>query len=140
MNKLAKKDIVKIINDYQLYSYDILKNFVIENKNVFSFYDLSLIIELSNQKRNETNAYYTNDFLISYIINYLPNFEGKDTISIIEPSVGAGNFMPYLFEKYKDKKQVYLIVVDIDRDILNLLKIIYSPENIPNNPESPADY
>lgn len=133
MNKLAKKDIVKIINDYQLYSYDILKKFVIENKNVFSFYDLSLIIELSNQKRNETNAYYTNDFLISYIINYLPNFEGKDTISIIEPSVGAGNFMPYLFEKYKDKKQVSLIVVDIDRDILNLLKIIYSPENIPNN-------
>ena len=31
MNKLAKKDIVKIINDYQLYSYDILKKFVILN-------------------------------------------------------------------------------------------------------------
>ena len=44
MNKLAKKDIVKIINDYQLYSYDILKKFVIENKNVFSFYDLSLLL------------------------------------------------------------------------------------------------
>lgn len=52
---------------------------------------------MANLKRQSHSAYYTNKFIIQEILDVLPNFE-KKTISIIEPSVGAGNFLPFILE------------------------------------------
>ena len=62
----------------------------------------------------------------------LPELE-TDEISIVEPSVGSGNFLPFVFKKYADKKLVNFTVVDIDEDVIETLKILYDKKNIPSN-------
>jgi DNA (cytosine-5)-methyltransferase 1 len=52
-------------------------------------------VELCNAKREENAAYYTNKFLVNEIMDILPDF-GKDELRIIEPSVGAGGFLPFI--------------------------------------------
>ena len=62
---------------------------------------------------------------------------GKNEIRIIEPSVGAGNFIPFLIKRYEDVGHVILDVVDIDRDsvetVRQILKKIHVPENFTIN-------
>lgn len=128
---LDEKEIKKLILDNRLVNFDNLKNFLITNIDNFNLSTISRIIEYSNTKRTTNSAYFTNKFIIQEIIKYLPDFE-KDNISIVEPSVGAGNFLPFLFIKYAKKKEVNLKVVDIDDKALELLKIIYN-NRIPKN-------
>lgn len=129
---LSYNDAIQLIEKHNLFKFLDLKEFILNNKTTMSLSDLSLLIELSNNNREKHSAYYTNDFIIEEIMALLPSFQDKSTISIIEPSVGAGNFLPFLFEKYKEKEQINIKVVDIDHNIIELLKLIYN-ENIPEN-------
>jgi adenine-specific DNA-methyltransferase len=44
--------------------------------------------------KKKRGSYYTPDFLASFIMEYLaPNFQAKKAVSILEPSVGDGNFI-----------------------------------------------
>ena len=51
-------------------------------------------------------------------------FLWKKKIRILEPSVGIGNFIPLLIEKYKDKDEVIFDLVDIDNNCFVVLKNI----------------
>lgn len=99
------------------------------NKTPYSI--LSRIVEVSNANKNHTSAFYTSKNICYTLIKELPDFSEKENISILEPSVGMGNFIPLLVERYKNKK-INLDVVDIDKNILNLLKIIIEKQNFPN--------
>ena len=57
-----------------------------------------MIIEYANAKRQKNSAYFTNKYIIQTIFENLPEFEA-DEISIIEPSVGSGNFPSFHFQK-----------------------------------------
>ncbi len=127
---LTETEIKKIITEKNLDVFDNLKQFILDSKETLSLSTLSLVIEMANLKRQSHSAYYTNKFIIQEILDVLPNFE-KKTISIIEPSVGAGNFLPFIFRKYADKL-INLTVIDIDPDILELLKLLYD-NNLPSN-------
>ena len=105
---------------------------IIENKNIICDSCLSRIIELANILREEKSAYYTNKFIVQRVVDDLPEFK-KDEITIIEPSIGIGNFLPLLFKKYETVKKVNLILIDIDSNIIELLKLIYDNERIPSN-------
>lgn len=120
---LSEFDVEKLIIDERLDNFESLKSFILENRNKFSLSTLSSIIELANSKRQNNSAYFTNKFIIQEILEDLPNFE-KNNISIIEPSVGSGNFLPFIFHKYADK-QIDLTVVDVDKEVLELLKLLY---------------
>ena len=45
---------------------------------------LQRVVELCNEKRNENAAFYTNKFMISEIMDALPEFS-NETLRIIEP-------------------------------------------------------
>lgn len=128
---LHEKEIKKLILEYNLENFENLKNYIEHNVNILNLSTLSRIIEYANIKRTTNSAYFTNKFIIQEIVEYLPDFE-KDKISIIEPSVGAGNFLPFLFRKYAKKKEVNLKVIDIDERALELLKILYK-DKVPKN-------
>lgn len=128
---LNHSEIISIIEKENLYKAANLKNFVKREKERLELGFLSRIIELANNNRETHSAYYTNDFIIKDIIDLLPEFSDKDEISIIEPSVGAGNFLPYLFAKYRNKK-VKLILIDIDKDIIDILSLLYE-DKAPSN-------
>ena len=128
---LNHSEIISIIEKENLYKASNLKNFVKREKERLELGFLSRIIELANNNRETHSAYYTNDFIIKDIIDLLPEFSDKDEISIIEPSVGAGNFLPYLFAKYRNKK-VKLTLIDIDKDIIDILSLLYE-DKAPSN-------
>ncbi len=128
---LNHSEIISIIEKENLYKASNLKNFIKREKERLELGFLSRIIELANNNRETHSAYYTNDFIIKDIIDLLPEFSDKDEIRIIEPSVGAGNFLPYLFAKYRNKK-VKLTLIDIDKDIIDILSLLYE-DKAPSN-------
>lgn len=130
--KLTYRDIKEIIEENKLDENSNLKKYLYESKNRLSLSTLSMIIEYANAKRQKNSAYFTNKHIIQDIFENLPELEAEE-ISIIEPSVGSGNFLPFIFKKYANKKLVNLTLVDIDEYAIETLKILYDEKNIPSN-------
>lgn len=91
--------------------------------------------EYLNPNRDLTAAFYTDTMICKWIVAELPDFNDKTHIQILEPSVGAGNFLPFLAEKYKDKEIVEFYLIDIDENELKIAELIfetYFREKYPN--------
>lgn len=125
-------EINRLINENGLDSQDKLKEFVKFNPQKLDIASLMRITELCNAKREENAAFYTNKFLVNEVMGNLPNFS-KNEVRILEPSVGAGSFIPFLFKRYEDVPHVILDVVDIDEDSIETLKLIIERIGIPQN-------
>lgn len=122
----------KIIKDHNLTDKHELKKFISSDPLQLGLLGLQRITELCNAKRSENAAFYTNKFIISEIMDSLPDFS-KETLRIIEPSVGAGSFLPLLIKKYEHIPNVIIDVVDIDEDSIELLEILIPKMNVPQN-------
>ena len=137
---LSKKDLnipVRLnglIESYNLNNTDELIDFIKNNPEDLSFSTLARIAELSNSKRENTAAYYTNKSILNEIYRELPDIS-KDTVTILEPSVGIGNFLPFIFRKYEDKRKIQIDVVDIDNRSLDILKCLLVYYDCPKNVE-----
>lgn len=125
-------ELAKIISSHDLSDETSISCFVRENPLDLSVSDLQRIAELCNAKREENAAYYTNKFIINEVMNQLPDFT-KDELRILEPSVGAGAFIPFIFKKYDGVKHVTLDLVDIDANSISILKAILSKIKKPKN-------
>ena len=119
--QLSSKEISILTNKQNLLE------FLQKNKEQISISSLSHLVEYVNN--NENSAYFTNKFIINEIIKSLPTFD-KERITIIEPSVGSGNFLPAIFKKYENIKNVDLKIIDINQNLLDIIKILYE---IPSN-------
>ncbi|MDO8668348.1 MAG: DNA cytosine methyltransferase [bacterium] len=108
-------------------------DFIKKNKAVYDLPEVLKISELANTKRQDHAAYYTRQDICFSLINELPNLLNKDEINILEPSVGAGNFLPLLFKKYKHAKKINIDVIDIDKNSITILKEILGITKIPKN-------
>lgn len=113
---------------------DRLIDFIAKNPLNLGSASLARITELTNSKRENNAAYYTNKFIINEIYKRLPDFD-KDEIFILEPSVGVGNFLPFIYKKYEEIKKVYIDVVDIDEKNLAILKLLLDKQQKPENIE-----
>ncbi|WP_163535356.1 DNA cytosine methyltransferase [Helicobacter suis] len=126
-----KKEIFELIHAQDLRNIEHLKKFIDKNKGIISQASLAHIAEIANLKRSQNAAYFTNKFILNEIAKALPTFN-RDTLTIVEPSVGCGNFLPILFKKYAHVKQVVLKLIDIDLQNLEILKLLhrdYVPKN-----------
>lgn len=81
--------------------------------------------EFLNPNRDLTAAFYTDTAICKKIMAELPDFTEKDHIRILEPSVGAGNFLPFIAEKYKSKRILELYLIDIDDNELRIAELIF---------------
>ena len=117
---------------YELTEEDKLEQFIKKNPLNFGGATLSRIAELTNSQRENNSAYYTNKFILNEIYKELPEFD-KDEIYILEPSVGVGNFLPFIFRKYEGQRLVHLDVADIDATNLAILKMLLEKQQIPEN-------
>jgi DNA (cytosine-5)-methyltransferase 1 len=129
-----ENQIKKIIDDKKLDIEENLKDFIKENvKGDLSYAELAKIVELSNAQRLKHAAYYTRQDICFTIIKDLPDASKFEKLSILEPSVGAGNFIPLIVEKYKTVKEVEIDVIDIDKNALDVLKLLLKRLNIQKN-------
>lgn len=91
--------------------------------------------EYLNPNRDLNAAYYTDNSICEYIFRELPDFEDRNHIRVLEPSAGAGNFLPFIVEKYKDKKFLEIYLIDIDEKQLKIAELIFNTyyrEKYPN--------
>ena len=131
-NHLSSTKINSVIAQYDLISVDNLLGFIIDNPLNLGIATISRIAELTNSSRENNAAYYTNKYIINEIYKELPNIT-KEEIYILEPSVGVGNFLPFLYKKYESIKQINLDVVDIDANNIQILKLLISKYGMPKN-------
>ena len=129
--RLGKKKIIDIINDYNLMNTEEIKNFIDSNELNLSLSSLSRIAEMANTRRTEDAAYYTSKTLITEIINSLPDTD-KDEIRILEPSVGVGNFIPLILKKFEGKKIIFDLV-DIDASSLEIANTLLTKLQVGGN-------
>ena len=130
--RVTPADINKYIAQYSLENGEAINQFIEENPENLELPELQRVVELCNAKREENAAYYTNKFIVNEIMNVLPDF-GKDEIRILEPSVGAGGFIPFIFKRYEGVKHVILDLVDIDSDSIETLKLLRKKMDVPSN-------
>lgn len=136
--KIHSKDVTdaqikQFITSNQLDIQENLKAFLKDNLDKFSYPELAKIVELANAERLKHAAYYTRQDICFTIIKDLPDASKFENLSIIEPSVGAGNFLPLLIEKYKTVKSVEIDVVDIDKNAIDILKLLVKKISLPSN-------
>lgn len=133
LDNLKHADIKKIIDERSLSVTENLISFIDEEFNNYSLENIFLIAEHSNSARQKTSAYFTRKDIAFTVVNDLPQLKKKKKIRILEPSVGVGNFIPLLFEKYAEKVEVILDVCDIDSNSLEVFKTILKKHGKPNN-------
>ena len=98
-----------------------------------NFPQISRIVEMANSERDETAAYYTRQDVCYAIVNNLPEAKNFTSLSILEPSIGVGNFLPSLIEKYSAVSSVEIDVVDINPNSIEILKEMVKHISIPKN-------
>lgn len=121
----------KQLKSMKFSSKDELCTFIKENSSNFSPYSLMTLAELTNTNRTANNAYYTNKSLITQILLNVTLPE-KDTLRILEPSVGIGNFIFPLIKKYENLNLI-IDAVDIDRDSLEIFNIFIEKFKLSDN-------
>ena len=121
----------KIVSENNFTDTKSLIAFITENPMNLSVSALSKIAELSNTRRTDNAAYFTSKPLITEIMQLLPNTQ-KNTVRVLEPSVGVGNFIPLILKKFEEKN-IELDVVDIDSDSILVLKALLDKYHVPKN-------
>lgn len=121
----------RIVNETNFENVDDIIGFITENPLNLSNSALSRIAELSNTRRTDDGAFYTNKALITEMLKHLPETE-KDEIRILEPSAGVGNFIPLVIKKFEGKRLI-IDMVDLDPCSTRISKVLMGKYGIPEN-------
>ncbi|MDR3272412.1 MAG: Eco57I restriction-modification methylase domain-containing protein, partial [Flavobacteriaceae bacterium] len=128
----TEQEITALIEKKKLVENGNLLKFISENKTM-NFAILSKIAELANAQRYNNAAYYTRQDICFSIVKNLPEAKTYTSLNILEPSIGVGNFLPALINKYKTVPIVNIDVVDIDKNSIELLKELIKKIDVPRN-------
>lgn len=131
---LTDPEVHKLIESESLDDVGAIFSFLKENIDIYGVSTISKIAEYANAKREHNAAFFTDKTITTEIVKLLPNIE-KEEIHILEPSVGTGNFISFIVKKYAYAKKVIIDVVDIDNNVIEILRLITSRLNIPQNIE-----
>lgn len=129
---LTEVEAKDIIEHRKLAEIENLLKFIKAN-NSYKFAELSKIAELANAQRENNAAYYTRQDTCYTMVSKLPDAKKYTTLNILEPSVGVGNFLPTLIQKYADVPVVNIDVVDIDKNSISILQALVEKINITQN-------
>lgn len=120
-----KKEIAEFIKKYSLKNLEDLSATIEMYKDQLNPELIYIAADLLNPNKDSTAAYYTDSIICKEIFKELPNFDDKEHIQILEPSVGAGAFLPFIAEHFKSKQIVEIWINDIDQYELKLAKLIF---------------
>lgn len=130
-----KKELEYFLKKYNIENLQNLRECIIKYGKKLDADKIYSIAELLNPNKDINSAYFTDKIICDEIFKILPKLENKKHIRILEPSVGAGAFLPFIAEHFKSKEIVEIWINDIDKDELMLAKLIfdtYYREKYPN--------
>lgn len=129
---LVDAEVKKLIDTTDLSSLNSIIGYISANFDTVGISSISKVVEYANAKREHNAAFFTDKSILNEIMKYLPDIN-KDVIHILEPSVGTGNFIPFVIKKYASAKSIIIDVVDIDSSVISVLKYIINKFNLPAN-------
>lgn len=108
-----------------------------KNDNVHSFYVSSYNVEMGLDKVKDSGAFYTPQSVVFDTIKDI-KVEQNSNITILEPSIGMGAFLPQLLRLVGECNSVVIDAYDINKDVLDKLKdaveqIGYTKNNVTIN-------
>ena len=126
------KDISSIVEKNNLFDKKKLLAFIDNNFSKYNLDSILKIVEISNTNRYQNSAFFTDSFITRDIINFLTIKDRE--ISILEPSVGSGNFLFKMLDKFKFfKSKIKIDIFDIDQSMLDCIMLILKKISIPKN-------
>lgn len=128
----SDNEILQLIKKEQLDTHQSILEFV-RNNHRLGFTNLSKVAEYANALRENNEAFYTRSNICFSILKNLPDEKKFKTLRIMEPSVGVGNFIPGLIEKYRDVPEVHIDICDIDSNSIEIVKELIKLANVPKN-------
>lgn len=128
---LSTTEINNIINREELNKTEKLISYINSDFKKSGLENIYQIAEYANSSRQENSAFFTRKDIAFTVVKDLPELKGKKKIRILEPSVGIGNFIPLLVEKYQDKDEVIFDLFDIDSNSFIVLKNILDKLELP---------
>ncbi|MGU3374613.1 DNA cytosine methyltransferase [Chryseobacterium sp. M5A1_1a] len=128
---LSAAEINTLIKKEELHVTENLISLIQSDFKKFGLENIYQIAEYANSSRQENSAFFTRKDIAFTVVKDLPEFKGKKKIRILEPSVGIGNFIPLLVEKYEDKDEVIFDLVDIDGNSFVVLQEILRHLKLP---------
>ncbi|WP_146637990.1 class I SAM-dependent methyltransferase [Spiroplasma clarkii] len=119
-----KKDIKLFLQKYNLNNLTSLKDTILKYGSKLDPTLVYIAAEMLNPNKKTTAAFYTDKIICEEIFKVLPKIE-KDHIKVLEPSVGAGAFLPFIAEHFKFKQKLEIWIIDIDENELNIAELIF---------------
>ena len=129
---LNETEVFEIIQDNNLNNSDSIIEYI-KNNHKLGFVNLSKIAEYANAMREDNEAFYTRPNICYTVVKDFPDASNFKSLHILEPSVGVGNFLPCIIEKYKSVHDVIIDVCDIDSVSIEIVKALLSLIAIPKN-------
>ncbi len=120
-----KKELELFLKKYKIKNLKDLRDCIIKYGKSLNPDNVYSVAELLNPNKNSNSAYFTDKIICEEIFKILPKLDEKKHIRILEPSVGAGAFLPFIAEHFKNKEIVEIWVNDIDAEELKLSKLIF---------------
>ena len=130
-SNFTNTDACNFVKDNRLDSQERIISYIRRSKSQFA--KLSRIVEMANSERDKTAAYYTRQDVCYSIVSNLPDAKLFSSLSILEPSIGIGNFLPVLFQKYETVPSVKIDVVDINPLSISILQELLNKIEVPKN-------
>ncbi len=127
----SNTEAIAYVSEHNLVTSGKIADFV--RNTTYSFPQISRIVEMANAERDNTAAYYTRQDICYAIVNNLPDAKMFSALSILEPAIGVGNFLPSLIKKYASVPSVRIDVVDINPESIQLLREMISHISVPDN-------
>lgn len=120
--------------DFQEYADGFYSKKPVFVNNSDSFYIQAFNYEMQISKAKDTGSYYTPQTVVYEALSTL-DFSSQESISVLEPSVGMGAFLPQLFRLCDVCETVAIDVCDCSETALHLLrdniqKISYNSDKI----------
>ncbi|MRJ09409.1 DNA cytosine methyltransferase [Ornithobacterium rhinotracheale] len=128
---LSTTEINNVIKNEELNKTENLLSFINSDFDNLGLENIYQIAEYANSSRQENSAFFTRKDIAFSVVKDLPELKRKKKIRILEPSVGIGNFIPLLVDKYEDKEEVTFDLVDIDSNSLIVLRNILDKLKLP---------
>lgn len=129
---LTESEVFEIIEKENLKDSDSIISFIKNNKEM-GFVNLSKIAEYANALREDNEAFYTRPNICFTVVKNFPDASNFKSLRILEPSVGVGNFLPCIINKYKEVNDVIIDVCDIDATSIMIVRELITLLDVPQN-------
>lgn len=109
--------------------YDIINALTYMSKSEYSQVSHELTKSLPKQTKREHGIYFTPPSTISNLLNnIIPKFVDQDSIRVLEPSCGSGEFITVLCEKFTDKN-LHIDAIENNKTIFDSIKPIFEQDS-----------